>query len=137
MPGSPFGAAIVAGDTSVFGCISTGEGRFRGVAGVPERIDIDTADLYGNVKTYGGDIFPWELTRIENGVEYKIDGVAEDNNDGSYQFTYIATTAATYTLNVKLIAQLYPAPGEFIVDSPWFNVKIQPAPAAAAPACSA
>ena len=131
VPGSPFGAAIVAGDTSVFGCLSTGEGRFRGVAGVPETIVIDTADLYGNVKTYGGDIFPWEITRIENGVEYKIDGIAEDNGDGSYEFTYIATTASTYTLNVKLIAQLYPAPGEFIVDSPWFNVKVQPAPAAA------
>eukprot|EP01047_Picozoa_sp_COSAG01_P009076 COSAG01_NODE_368_length_18064_cov_5.721959_1_plen_4267_part_10 len=131
VPGSPFDAEIVAGDTSVFGCLSEGNGRFGGVAGSPETIRIRTSDLYGNRKTYGGDEFPWELTRAENGVTYKITDKTTDNNDGTYQFTYIANTAATYTLSVKLIAQQYPDPGEFIVDSPWFNVKIVPAPAAA------
>ena len=131
VPNSPFPAKIVAGDTSVFGCISSGQGRFNGVAGTPEPIFIRTSDLYGNKKTYGGDVFPWELTRVQNGVTYRITDTTTDNEDGTYMFTYVANVAATYTLSVKLIAQQYPDPGEFIVDSPWFNVHIVPAPAAA------
>eukprot|EP01052_Picozoa_sp_SAG31_P011678 SAG31_NODE_666_length_12962_cov_37.025033_7_plen_3251_part_01 len=143
VPNSPFETEVVAGDTSVFGCVSTGQGRFAGVAGAPAVIDIKTADLYGNKKTYGGDRFPWLLERIENGVRYfanepgfketdyaKVHD-ADDNGDGTYRFIYSATVAATYTLDVRLIAELYPAPGEFIVDSPWFNVQIHPAPASA------
>ena len=61
VPNSPFRSQIVAGDTSVFGCLSTGEGRFRGIAGQPETIRVTTADLYGNKKDYGGDKFPWPV----------------------------------------------------------------------------
>eukprot|EP01051_Picozoa_sp_SAG22_P010096 SAG22_NODE_887_length_6660_cov_2.023929_4_plen_266_part_00 len=141
VPNSPFTSEVVAGDTSVFGCISSGQGRFSGVAGVDAVIDIKTADLYGNKKTYGGDRFPWLLARLANGVQryanepgfvetdYAKVHDAIDNEDGTYQFTYWATVAATYTLDVRLIAELYPEPGEFIVDSPWFNVRIHPAPA--------
>ena len=143
VPNSPFSTRVVAGDTSVFGCVSVGDGRFAGTAGAPAVIDIKTADLYGNKKTYGGDRFPWLLERISNGVKFYANSPgfqetdyakshdATDNDDGTYQFIYYATVAATYTLDVRLIAELYPEPGEFIVDSPWFNVKIHPAPASA------
>ena len=69
------------------------------------------------------------LERIEDGVSYKLQGEAVDNGDGSYYFVYRATSADSYVLSVRLVSKAYPAPGEFITDSPWFNVRIHPAPA--------
>jgi hypothetical protein len=67
----------------------------------------------------------------EDGKTIRITGVADDHGDGGYHFIYVATKSAEYVLDVRLVAELYPEPGEFIVDSPWFKVKIVPAPASA------
>ena len=118
--GSPYLALIHPAVTCATRSIATPNAASPGhslelaTAGVQAEFTITAKDLYGNLKTDGGERFMVRFTGIDTAS-----GVITDNQDGSYRVLYTLTKSGTYDASI-----VFGATG--ISGSP-FRIHTQPA----------
>jgi len=71
------------------------------MAGIPVSFKLQTVDKYGNLRTVGG-VEDWDISFVG---PYDFSGTWEDNNDGSYTFSYNAHVAGDYKMIVKMYGE--------------------------------
>jgi hypothetical protein len=91
-PGNPVAANTVA----------TGLGTVRAVAGREANFTITTYDMGGQPITTGGAEFSISMEQKDNGTLVTVPVGCDDNDDGTYSCSYIATKAGAYSLYINM-----------------------------------
>jgi len=98
--GAPFTIDVNPGSASATFTEASGPGTKGAVAGETAPITVTTKDEFGNLLLDGGAPISATLTNLEDQSTLSVDVL--DNNDGTYNLSYIPQTAGNYQLDVKL-----------------------------------
>jgi len=82
-------------------CLAYGPGiNDEGAWGYPAKIIVQSKDRAGKNRTSGSDVYHLQVKRIEDDVE--VEGWVKDNNNGTYELTYVPRREGSYLVSVLL-----------------------------------
>ncbi|EKX52443.1 hypothetical protein GUITHDRAFT_101615 [Guillardia theta CCMP2712] len=111
LSGTPSELTVLPGSASPHYAAPSGSALSSTTVGVVSSFLIQSADMFGNVKTRGGDVYQVELkggwrVAADSSVaqEVTVTGEVEDKADGSYVARYLTTRSGSFAVHIFLLS---------------------------------
>ena len=111
LSGTPSELTVLPGSASPHHAAPSGSALSSTTVGVVSSFLIQSADMFGNVKTRGGDVYQVELkggwrVAADSSVaqEVTVTGEVEDKADGSYVARYLTTRSGSFAVHIFLLS---------------------------------